>query len=131
MVLYSNEINDFLDKIYFYEISHINNNTEEIAPVYKYFNDKLSILDKLPSHTLSPRFPFNRDKLFSIVIGRFEFGYEFDGANVSIEIYRKLESFGDWLDTIIPESVTRKSVLLTEKDIRKLVNAVIKEIFAH
>ena len=130
MVIYSNEINDLLNKIFLYEISHFDNKTEEIAPVYNYFNDKLSNLDKLSSHTLSPRFPFNRDRLFSVVLGRFEFGYEFDGANVSVEIYRKLESFGDWLDIIIPESLTRKTILLTEKDIKKLVKAVIKEIYA-
>ena len=76
MTIYKNEIKDFLDKIYFYELSHWNG-SGEITPVYNYFEGKLHDIDKLPTHTLSNRFPFNRDKLFVIVIGRFIFRISF------------------------------------------------------
>ena len=42
MVIYSNEIKEFLDKIYFYELSHGNDwNT----PLYNYYEGKLYNID--------------------------------------------------------------------------------------
>lgn len=76
MTNYKNEIKDFLDKIYFYELSHWNG-SGEITPVYYHFEGKLHDIDKLLTHTLSNCFPFNRDKLFVIVIGRFIFRISF------------------------------------------------------
>ena len=43
MVIYSNEIKDFLDKIYFYELTHRN---DLDFPLY-YYEEKLFNIDKL------------------------------------------------------------------------------------
>ena len=77
MVIYSNEIKDFLDKIYFYELTHRN---DLDFPLY-YYEEKLFNIDKLSRHIASTTFPMSRDGLFGLVIGRLEFGYTFDGKN--------------------------------------------------
>lgn len=79
MVIYSNEIKEFLDKIYFYELSHRNDwNT----PLYNYYEGKLYNIDKLTRHTPSTTFPMSRDGLFGLIVGRLEFGYLFYGTNI-------------------------------------------------
>ena len=48
MVIYSNEIKEFLDKIYFYELSHRNDwNT----PLYNYYEGKIQFEQELPVTT--------------------------------------------------------------------------------
>lgn len=120
MTFFSNEINDFLDKIYLYEISHWNGDGE-MTPVHDYFESRLRSVDSLPIHSLSTRFPFNRDRLFALVIGRFIFGYRYDVTNVAVDIYRKLESMGDWLDAVIPESRQPKKINITEQKLRNII----------
>lgn len=127
MTFFSNEIKDFLDKIYLYEISHWNGDGE-MTPVHNYFESKLRSIDSLPTHSLSTRFPFNRDRLFVIVIGRFIFGYRYDGTNAAVDIYRKLESMGDWLDVIIPESRQPKKIVITEQKLRRIIAESIRSV---
>lgn len=98
MVLYSNEIKDFLDKIYFYELSHRN---DLEFPIYRYYEEKLSGIDRLPRHTLSTTFPMSRDGLFGLIIGRLEFGYLFDGTNARVEYYINRKPQNDWFDWLI------------------------------
>ena len=43
MVIYSNEIKDFLDKIYFYELTH---RDDVNFPLYHYYEVKLYSIDK-------------------------------------------------------------------------------------
>lgn len=127
MTFFSNEIKGFLDKIYFYELSHWNGDGE-MAPVHDFFESRLSGVDDLSHHSLSSRFPFNRDKLFVLVVGRFIFGYRFDGTIAVVEIYRKLEAMNDWLDAIIPESKQKVSLVINEKYVRKIVRNCIQRI---
>ena len=47
MTIYSDEIKDFLDKIYFYELSH---RDDILTPMFNYFREKLRNIDKLPTH---------------------------------------------------------------------------------
>ena len=82
MTIYSDEIKDFLDKIYFYELSH---RSDILTPMFNYYREKLRNIDKLPNHQHSATFPLLRDNLFGLTIGRLEFGYEYDGANVSVD----------------------------------------------
>ena len=127
MTFFSDEIKDFLDKIYLYEISHWTGDGE-MTPVHDYFESRLRGIDSLPTHSLSTRFPFNRDKLFVLVIGRFIFGYRFDGTNVAVDIYRKLESMGDWLDAIIPESRHSHKIIITEQRLRRIIAESIRKV---
>ena len=111
MVLYSNEIKDFLDKIYFYELAHRN---DLEFPMYHYYEGKLYEIDKLTRHTPSTTFPMSRDGLFGLVIGRLEFGYSFDGTNVSVEYYVNRQPQNDWLDWLIGENKKRQDRIITE-----------------
>lgn len=127
MTYFSNEIKDFLDKIYFYELSHWDG-SGNVAPIHKFFEDRLKSVDLLPHHSLSTRFPFNRDKLFVLTIGRFIFGYRFDGINAVVELYIKTKSMGDWIDTVIPESKqAKRTILLTESQLRNIIRRTILE----
>lgn len=102
MVIYSNEIKDSLDKIYFYELSH--GGTADF-PIYNYYENKLRNIDKLSKRIQSTTFPLSRDRLFGIIIGRLEFGYFFDGQNASVEYYINREPQNDWFDWLIRECV--------------------------
>lgn len=59
--------------------------------------------------------------MFALVIGRFIFGYRYDGTNVAVDVYRKLESMGDWLDVVIPESRQPKKIIITEQKLRNII----------
>lgn len=72
MVLYSNDVKDFLDKIYFYELTHEN---DLDFPLYNYYKERLRNIDKMSRRTPSATFPMSRDGLFGIIVGRLEFGY--------------------------------------------------------
>lgn len=100
MVIYSNEIKDFLDKIYFHELSHRN---DLDFPLYNYYEGKLYDIDKLSRHIPSTTFPMSRDGLFGLVIGRLEFGYSFDGINAYVEYFVNREPQNDWFDWLIKE----------------------------
>ncbi len=63
-----------------------------------------------------------------IVIGRFIFGYRYDGPNAAVDIYRKLESMGDWLDVIIPESRQPKKIIITEQKLRRIIAEFIRSV---
>ena len=53
MTIYSNEIKDLLDKIYFYEFSHRDDLT---TPFHDYYEEKLRNIDKLTTHRPSTTF---------------------------------------------------------------------------
>ena len=106
MVLYSNEIKDFLDKIFFYELTHKN---DLKFSLYNYYKEKLKHIDKLSRHTPSSIFPMTRDKLFGLTIGRLEFGYLYDGVNVRVEYYVNCEPQNDWFDSLVEEVRTSSS----------------------
>ena len=110
MTIYSNEIKNFLDKIYFYELSHRDDLT---TPLYNYYEEKLHNIDKMTTHHPSTTFPMSRDGLFGLVIGRLEFGYEFDGTNASIEYYINRDPQNDWFDWLI-ESKKSINCIITE-----------------
>ena len=110
MVLYSNEIKDFLDKIYFYELSH---RSDLEFPIYHYYEEKLSSIDRLPKHIPSTTFPMSRDGLFGFIIGRLEFGYLFDGTNASIEYFVNTKPQNDWFDWLI-ESKKQQDRIINE-----------------
>ena len=101
MVLYSNEVKNFLDKLYFYEITHRN---DLQTPLYNYYEGKLHDVDKLNRHILSSTFPMSRDGLFGLIIGRLEFGYSFDGTNACVEYYVNKKPQNDWFDWLIKEA---------------------------
>ena len=63
-----------------------------------------------------------------LVIGRFMFGYRFDGVTVAVEIYRKLTSVGDWLDVVIPESREPKKIIITETRLRRIIAESIRKM---
>jgi hypothetical protein len=149
MVIYSNEIKDFLDKIYFYELTH---RSDLDFSLYNYYKDNLRVIDKMSNHTPSTTFPMSRDGLFGLIIGRLEFGYSFDGTNASVEYYINREPQNDWFDWLIKESKRfnkkgltcrelanainerahkspKSSIIrLTEKDLRNIIRKCIKEI---
>lgn len=113
MVIYSNEIKDFLDKLYFYELTH-RENVE--FPLYNYYNNRLRNVDRLTNHTLSSTFPMSRDRLFGLIIGRLEFGYSYDGTNACIEYYINRDPQNDWFDLLIRESQKVKQESIIESD---------------
>ena len=134
MVIYSAIIKDFLDKIYFYELAH--KNVLEFS-LYQYYEEKLYNLAKLTRHTMSSTFPFSRDKLFGIVVGRIEFGYSFDGTNVYIQYYINREPQNDWFDWLIKESQAIASnntskniniIHLNESDLKEIIVKTIKRV---
>ena len=100
MVVYSFEIKDFLDKIYFYELSHRN---DFEFPLYHYYEENLYDIDKLTKHTPSTTFPMSRDGLFGLIVGRLEFGYSLDGINAYVQYYINREPQNDWFDWLIKE----------------------------
>ena len=100
MVVYSFEIKDFLDKIYFYELSHRN---DFELPLYHYYEENLYDIDKLTKHTPSTTFPMSRDGLFGLIVGRLEFGYSLDGINAYVQYYINREPQNDWFDWLIKE----------------------------
>ena len=110
MVIYSNEIKGFLDKLYFYELTH---REDLLTPLYNYYEEKLHNIDKMASHRPSTTFPLNRDGLFGLVIGRLEFGYEFDGTNASVEYYVNRDPQNDWFDWLI-EGKKRQDRIIKE-----------------
>ena len=110
MTIYSNEIKDFLDKIYFYELTHREDLT---TPIYNFYEEKLHNIDSMSSHHLSITFPLNWDRLFGLVIGRLEFGYEFDGTNASVEYYVNRDPQNDWFDWLI-ETRNRQDRIIKE-----------------
>ena len=110
MTIYSNEIKDFLDKIYFYELSHRNDLT---TPLHDYYEEKLHNIDKMATHHPSTTFPMSRDGLFGLVIGRLEFGYEFDGTDASVEYYVNRDPQNDWFDWLI-ETKSRLNRIIIE-----------------
>lgn len=116
MVLYSNEIKDFLDKIYFYELSH---RTDLEFPLYNYYKDKLRNIDKMLRHFPSTTFPMSRDGLFGLIVGRLEFGYLYDGTNARVEYYINREPQNDWFDWLIKEhkNVSMNNDILLEYQI--------------
>lgn len=125
MVIYSNEIKDFLDKIYFYELTH---RKDMKFPLYDYYEGKLYNIDKLPRHSMSTTFPMSRDKLFGLILGRLEFGYSFDGINACVEYYVNREPQDDWFDWLIKENNSRLSNLISETVTRILNEYLCKNI---
>ena len=123
MVLYSNDIKDFLDKIYFYELTHKN---DLDFPLYNYYKERLSNIDKMSRHTPSATFPMSRDGLFGIIVGRLEFGYLFDGTNARIEYYVNLEPQNDWFDYLIKEHYNK--IVLKESQLYSIIYESIKRI---
>lgn len=122
MVVYSEEICNFLYKIFAYESSHWSGHGE-LTPIHNRYETILHNLDKRSVHNLSSIFPINRDKLFSVNLdNRFEIAYYFDGENVSVEYYIKIKRIGDWMDYII-ESFERK----LNRIITETLNRVIHE----
>ncbi len=111
MTIYSDEIKDFLDKIYFYELSH---RDDILTPMFNYFREKLRNIDKLPTHRPSATFPLSRDNLFGLTIGRLEFGYEYDGVNVSVDYYVNRQPQNDWFDWLIGENKKQQDRIITE-----------------
>lgn len=122
MVIYSNEIKDFLDKIYLYELTHRN---DLEFPLYSYYEGKLHDIDKLSRHTPSSTFPLSRDRLFGLVIGRLEFGYLFDGTDFSIEYYINREPQNDWFDWLVENTKSRKGKIITQKKINDIISEVL------
>ena len=124
MVIYSNEIKEFLDKIYFYELSHRNDwNT----PLYNYYEGKLYNIDKLTRHTPSTTFPMSRDGLFGLIVARLEFGYLFDGTNAYIQYYINREPQNDWFDWVIKEVRNKSNRNRLNETINRIVRRVLKE----
>ncbi len=122
MILYSEEIYNFLYKIFAYETSHWDGHGE-LTPIHNRYEAILHNLDKRSKHSLSPTFPINRDKLFSIILdNRFEIAYSFDGTTVSVEYYIKIKKVGDWLDYIIESFEQKLNRIITET-----LNRVIRE----
>lgn len=128
MVVYSNEIKDFLEKIYFHELTHRN---DLEFPLFNYYEGKLYDIDKLAMHTPSTTFPMSRDKLFGLIVGRLEFGYLFDGTNAYIQYYINREPQNDWFDFLIQEGKTRKKkIIITESQLHSIIFDSIKKILA-
>ena len=136
MVLFSKEVENFLDKIYFYELSHRNDLS---FPIYNYYKDNLYGIDKLSTHIPSTTFPMSRDHLFGITIGRLEFGYSFDKVNVCVEYYVNIEPQNDWFDWLIKETKiiiinnntmnnTKNRIRLTESQLHKLIKESVKKV---
>ena len=125
MVLYSNEIKDFLDKIYFHELTHRN---DIDFPLYYYYKDKLRQIDSINKHVQSTTFPLSRDGLFGLVIGRLEFGYTFDGKNACIEYYINHEPRNDWFDWLIREGKHTYKHIITESQLRSIIRETIKKL---
>lgn len=126
MVIYSNEIKDFLDKIYFYELTH---RDDVNFPLYHYYEAKLYSIDKLSRHIPSTTFPMTRDGLFGLIVGRLEFGYSFDGENVYVQYYINREPKKDWLDWIIREEKRPNKIILSEFQLRSIVREIINVVF--
>ena len=124
MVIYSNEIKDFLDKIYFYELSHRN---DLDFPLYNYYEGKLYNIDKLTSHTPSTTFPMSRDGLFGLIIGRLEFGYSFDGTNAYVQYFINREPQNDWFDWLIKEGRNKCNKDRLYEIINETVRIVLRE----
>lgn len=125
MVIYSNEIKDFLDKIYFYELTHRN---DLDFPLYYYYEEKLFNIDKLSRHIASTTFPMSRDGLFGLVIGRLEFGYSFDGVNTYVQYYINHEPRNDWFDWLIREGKHTYKHIITESQLRSIIRETIKKL---
>ena len=96
--------------LYFYELTHREDLT---TPIYNFYEEKLHNIDSMSSHHLSITFPLNRDRLFGLVIGRLEFGYEFDGTNASVEYYVNRDPQNDWFDWLI-ETRNRQDRIIKE-----------------
>lgn len=125
MVIYSNKIKDFLDKIYFYELSHRN---DLKFSLYDFYESKLHNIDKLPNHVPSTTFPISRDKLFGLIIGRLEFGYSYDGTNACVEYYINREPQDDWFDWLINEcSKIQNNKKKFNNIVSKTINKVLNE----
>lgn len=120
MVIYSNEIEKFLDKVYFYELTHTNH-----ASLYNYYKDKLRGIDKMPNHMLSTTFPMSRDGLFGLIIGRLEFGYSFDGTNAYVQYYINCKPQNDWFDWLIKEMKQVNKKAISNQRQTKIVNECI------
>ncbi len=128
MVIYSNEIKDFLDKIYFYKLSH----REDLNfPLYNYYEGKLYDIDKLTRHTPSSTFPMSRDGLFGLIVGRLEFGYSFDGTNACVEYYVNREPQNDWFDWLIKESKQVRMNTITTRELSNVINECIDSYIKH
>lgn len=127
MTILSDEVKDFLDTIYFYEIAHNAYPVYNLTPVYNLFLEKLSSIESFPQkkHKRSRTFPFSRDNMFGVIFGRYEFGYYYDGSSVYISGYRrKGNRTNDWLDSIIKESVRH----ITQSQLRRIVKSVVREV---
>jgi len=125
MTVFSNDIKDFLDTIYFYEIAHNTYPIDNLTPVHDFFLENLSTIESFPTrkHKLSTTFPFSRDKMFGVIFGRYEFGYLFDGNIVYVYGYRrKGNRSNDWLDSIIKESI-----YITQSDIHYIVESAVRK----
>lgn len=125
MVLYSNDVKDFLDKIYFYELTHEN---DLDFPLYNYYKERLRNIDKMSRRTPSATFPMSRDGLFGIIVGRLEFGYLFDGTNARIEYYVNREPQNDWFDYLIKEREHYNKIVLKESQLYSIIYESIKRI---
>ena len=123
MVLYSNEIKDFLDKIYFYELSHRNDLGYSL---YNYYKDRLRNIDKMSRHTPSATFPMSRDGSFGMIVGRLEFGYLYDGINARSEQYINREPQNDWFDWLIKEN--KNSTLKSDDNLLESIKSFFKRM---
>lgn len=134
MVIYSNEIKFFLDKVYFYELTH---KKDFKLSLYNYYEEKLYNIPKLTHHEASSVFPMSRDGLFSLTIGRLTFGYSYDGENICVEYYINRKPQNDWFDWLIKESQasvfnnTSKNINiihLNESDLKEIIVKTIKRV---
>ena len=122
MVVYSKEIKNFLDKIYFHELTHSNDLS---FTLYHYYEEKLYNIINLSRHTPSTTFPMTRDGLFSLIIGRIEFGYSYDGTNAYIQYYINREPQNDWFDWLIKET---KDVTYTKRGLLESIKSLFKRM---
>jgi hypothetical protein len=106
MVLFSNEIKDYLDKLYFYGMTH-----SDSINFAKKHNAVLSVLETLdkPRTRLTATIPsWKRDNMYSIKIGNATFGYKWDGYNVVVEeVFENLNCSIDRIKSIIRETINQ------------------------
>lgn len=106
MVIYSNEIKDYLDRLYFYGMTHCDN-----LNFANKHNAVLSVLEKLdkPRTRLLATIPaWKRDGMYSIRIGNAIFGYRWDGVNVVVEeVFENLNCSLQRLKRIIRETINQ------------------------
>lgn len=106
MVVFSNEIKDYLDRLYFYGMTH--SNSIDFAKKHNAVLSVLETLDK-PRTRLTATIPsWKRDNMYSIKIGNAIFGYRWDGHDVVVEeVFENLNCSTDRIKSIIRETINQ------------------------